>query len=110
MKSDISEIIDWLRSRVALDLGEYATTVLLFGSLAKGSDSPRDCDVLVLYDVTFVQQICEKSVYIKTDFEELFELRLHLTRISSRETRDLQALIDRILSRPHIRLLNKFST
>ncbi|MBA5246718.1 hypothetical protein H1R16_09420 [Marnyiella aurantia] len=81
----------------------------IFGSIAKGSKTPNDCDLFIVTILTpmmnnwdnFIDEINQ----LKTDFENEFNLKLNATIYTKKEFLEYSAFKERVLNRPMIEII-----
>lgn len=87
----------------------YILISFIFGSIAKGSDYPNDCDLFIVTNQ--LPKMKEWKVFlselelIQIKFEEVFKLKLHITINTEAEFLEDSPFKNRILNKPTIKII-----
>ncbi len=100
---DITLIINFLSSRL---LKSFIASAFIFGSLAKGKKNANDCDLFIVTiltpDDTNWNMFINENAKLKTDFLNLFSMKLNFTINTFNEFNEGSEFKQRILNRPII--------
>lgn len=99
------EIVHWLSTAIYSEFDSKELEAWVFGSVAGSCVDVGDCDVLIVIDESCIGRLARISPIWRQQFEEEFGLRLHLTRLSTQETRYPYPFVRAVFCRPVIRLL-----
>lgn len=100
------KITDYLKNR--LNDNCYIIKSFIFGSVAKGSSTPNDCDLFVVTNQTPYKEKWQKFIseieQLKINFESEFSLKLNVTINTEGEFTEPSAFRERILQRKIIEI------
>lgn len=100
------KITDYLKNKFNDNC--YVVKSFIFGSVAKGSLSPNDCDLFVVTNQTPYQEKWLKFIsdieQLKINFEDEFSLKLNVTINTEGEFTEPSAFRERVLKRKIIEI------
>jgi len=96
------DIVLWFREKLIGCFNNGKVLVWLIGSVASGKEIPNDCDILIIFDTVYMDELLDCSESWRQDFKATFNLELHLTRISFEEVRDWLPFLKRNFKKPHL--------
>lgn len=100
----MDEIRFWLFDAIYSVFSSNELHAWIFGSLVSGCSPPNDCDVLIFIDEKCVSRLAQISPIWRQEFELMFNLPLHLTRLTFSEAKSAGIFTEAIFGKSVIRL------
>ncbi|WP_314244736.1 nucleotidyltransferase domain-containing protein [Empedobacter tilapiae] len=87
----------------------YIVNSFIFGSIAKGSNNPNDCDLFIVTNqlphLKEWKEFLKELESVQSKFQEIFKIKLHITINTENEFLEYSPFKDRILKRPSIKII-----